>query len=321
MNIEDLQKYLSKELENFLKRELPAHSFQEVYQYALLPPGKLFRPMLTHSIYNDLNSSHSLEVNEDVTLGALASEIHHTYTLIHDDLPCMDNDDFRRGKPSTHKKFGQWQAVLAGDGLLNLSFRAISKIKHKNNIVILKLFSKLLGAQGLIQGQVLDLSDEMTLSPSNLLLTHELKTARLIQCALLTGALLCDDKNLNLKKLKNLFRMGKSLGIFFQLVDDLLELTEDVGEHEKKVNPWPKWTEVMSTELVNNGEYVINTLKEYKLKKTEKVILSYVKKVIDTTEQNSNAIYENLKDLSQSHKNYQAELVPVMTFLNRLSDL
>ena len=221
---------------------LPHHPVSEVYHYACLPGGKFFRPSLVWSILKDLNPAlYSQSVVRKRSAHAfLASsvELHHSYTLIHDDLPSMDNDLIRRGKPSTHVKFGEWQATLIGDGLLNLSFQILSDIRHDQLGKIIKIFAHCTGPKGLIEGQVLDLGQEMNLSLNLLLKTHELKTARLIQAALVLTALV---SNQSTQTLKDLWRFGKELGISFQLLDDLTELCDHgITTHEADVNPFLK---------------------------------------------------------------------------------
>ena len=168
----------------------PNHSFKEVYEWSLYPPGKLFRPLLALASHLDSCSELSLESlthSDNIAYFCSAVEIHHTYTLIHDDLPAMDDDCERRGRPSSHIKFNEWKAILAGDGLLNASYQLLSKISHQELRNLLKVFSWALGPKGLIQGQVLDLSGEMKNSFQNIVHTHKLKTSRLIQVSLLGG--------------------------------------------------------------------------------------------------------------------------------------
>jgi geranylgeranyl pyrophosphate synthase len=253
MKIDQLQKNLESHLEVHLTKMLPKHLISQAYLYASLPPGKLFRPLLSAGVFlfhNPEQNDAFEHSNTDQAKLASFLELHHAYTLVHDDMPCMDNDDMRRGKLSTHKKYGQWQALLVGDGLLGASWQLLSQIKHKNLLFFFSYSTWCLGPKGLLQGQVLDLSEEMTLSFENLIETHKLKTARLIQASLVGGYLL--GANTNMKTAKAYHRLGEALGISFQLLDDLTELTETLGEHEKKVNPWT-WASVESKEaLIKN---------------------------------------------------------------------
>lgn len=240
MALNTLKKYVQEELEHRLREVTPNHNFAQVYHYAVLPAGKLFRPMLVLNNSLDLMPNTTAEslVHHDSMLLALACEIHHAYTLIHDDLPCMDNDDFRRGKPTVHRQFGQWQAVLAGDGLLILSFQLLSLMKSQRLPQILRLFSWALGAKGLIQGQVMDLSGEMSENKKKLLQTHYLKTGKLFQVCL-AGSYLLNSNTVHLNDFIRYMKMGKNLGIVFQLMDDLEELSaQEIGAHELAINPW-----------------------------------------------------------------------------------
>ncbi len=212
----------------------------EQYLYSALPAGKLFRPKLAIACFEDHwgdSTSKLKDPTQPLSLLCSALEIHHAYTLVHDDLPCMDDDDFRRGKESTHKKFGEWQALLAGDGMMGISFQLIQPLNFETR----RFFSWATGPRGLIFGQYMDLSQDAAQSFQNMLLIHQLKTARLIQTALVGGYLVNLDKmtKTEFKKAKELFRLGHALGLSFQLIDDLTELgDEKVGTHEMNINPW-----------------------------------------------------------------------------------
>src|SRR5665647_460467 len=121
----------------------------QVMEYALFPTGKLFRPGLVEAVSIDLNKS----MNEAQLHLACAIELHHAYSLVHDDLPAMDNDMMRRGKPATHAQYGEWKAILAGDALLIASFREMLEIDNRQ---LQKLFTWATGAKGLIKGQFMD---------------------------------------------------------------------------------------------------------------------------------------------------------------------
>lgn len=203
---------------------------REILHYAVLPAGKLFRPRLVEAIALDLAGKISQDHNH---LGC-ALELHHAYTLVHDDLPAMDNDLVRRGKPSTHAKYGEWKAILAGDALLIASFEELMKIRSEKIRELHRLFSWCTGGKGLILGQYLDLGSEGKVTTKEVVRIHELKTARLIQAAVAGSALLARNKFL-----KNYFRLGREIGVTFQLLDDLGELTEkNLSPHEKEINPF-----------------------------------------------------------------------------------
>ena len=234
---------LLKNLEEHLYKHGPNHPYREVYHYSLIPPGKLFRPLLAFNVFNDLTNEAQAnkEVeskNSPLSLICSALEIHHAYTLVHDDLPAMDNDDYRRGKESVHKKFGQWKAILAGDGLLNLSYQLMARIKHPNQQALIPFAAWCLGPRGLIQGQVLDLSANKEQGFDEIILIHKLKTARLIQLSIFSGFAFSKEQPLSYDDYKSSLRLGEALGLTFQLLDDLIDMYEDTQVHESEINPW-----------------------------------------------------------------------------------
>jgi geranylgeranyl pyrophosphate synthase len=306
------------EIENTLRFHLdqltPHHAIREVYDYAVLPAGKLFRPSLVWSTLRDIDpelyAKSVQNKNSNHAMLASAVEFHHAYSLIHDDLPCMDNDTERRGKPCTHLVFGQWRALLAGDGLINLSYQLISKIKHPRTLSLLHFFSWALGPKGLIHGQVMDLSEEMTKSIDNTLRTHELKTARLIQVAILGSAGLTSVKDF--KREKNLWKFSRLLGINFQLIDDLSELAEEeLSEHETSVNPWLRHTshtyEATLKSLLNFNQLSL----ELKMTNTNMIIIEYYEKMLSIITTNQATI--------EKHLDKKIDLVPVILLIKSFS--
>ncbi|MES2527177.1 MAG: polyprenyl synthetase family protein [Bdellovibrionota bacterium] len=221
-------------LESALKKAIHSSvthpELREILDYAVLPAGKLFRPRLVEAIALDLDKKFS----SDHLHLACALEIHHAYTLVHDDLPAMDNDLVRRGKPSTHAKYGEWKAILAGDALLISSFETLMKIESTKIRDIHRLFSWCTGGKGLILGQFLDLGSAGKVNTPEVIRIHELKTARLIQAAV-AGAALISQKKFS----RDFFRLGREIGVTFQLLDDLNELTDEkLSPHEKDINPF-----------------------------------------------------------------------------------
>lgn len=267
MQFKQWQKEITNNLEVSLNKISPNHSFTDVLKYSIFPTGKLFRPLIVYSLANDLG-----KINENHKRLAESIEIHHTYTLIHDDLPAMDDDDQRRGRPSSHIKFSQWQAILAGDALLNSSYEILAQINHKDLGKLLRLYTSQTGQRGLILGQVFDLSGEVT-KLEEILKLHELKTARLIQLSL-TGSALLSNSDINLNVFEDI---GRNLGINFQLLDDLCELTEPLSAHEKDINPYLKFEtpEILSIVEKNNSQ-MQNLLKNYKLDSLNEYIASYL---------------------------------------------
>lgn len=254
----EIEKILNDNLLKHISKELYSNFFQAPYFYSLFPAGKLFRPKICWATSQDLLK----EFSANSKLIASFSEIHHTYTLIHDDLPCMDNDDIRRGRPSNHKKFSEWQALLCADGLLNASYSILSNLDTPNLSKVLKYATWALGPKGLILGQALDLSGIMNESFNDLILTHKLKTARLIQCCLVLPYMAKKESLsiLDFKVIKKLHKLGEHMGIVFQLLDDLCELSEsELSEHEAFVNPWPK----NSTKCLIQVEFSFNYINKF----------------------------------------------------------
>ena len=304
-------------LAHHLVRNLPNHKISDVYLYACLPGGKLFRPHLVWSVFQDLNptqaQSSSTDLNSNHALMSSAVELHHTYTLLHDDLPAMDNDLTRRGKACTHIAFGEWQALLAGDGLLNISYQLLSKIKHPRFQDLFKLFSWALGPKGLIHGQVMDLAHEMTQSFNNTLRTHELKTARLIQVAILGSAIIANEKADN-KKEKMLWKYSRLLGVNFQLIDDLSELAEsELSQHEKDVNPWLHFPEESFKETLRGLQQFAKLSKDLKLSNTDKIVKDYYAKMLSLIVPN--------KKIIDTHLNGKLDLAPVILIMQTFGDV
>ena len=299
---------LEQNLIHYLEQSIPAHNFAEVYRYAVIPAGKLFRPKLALAAFEDGGGDiHNIPLAHAIWPFASALEIHHAYTLVHDDLPAMDDDDMRRGRPATHKEFGQWQAILAGDGLAVASFRLLSRVNHPQNRFITAVAAHALGPKGLIHGQALDLSGEMKNNFESLLLTHELKTARLIQLALLGGTVLA-TKNIDAKACKKAWRLGHAIGLSFQLLDDLGELSDtQLSEHEADVNPWLSKQSSMCSEMTVSLLQKIDALAG---KNVRHELSIYYKKTLAHFESGKSSIENHLKDKSL--------LNPVMALLKSL---
>ncbi len=207
---------LEEKLEEHLLK-ISNETLRNACHYAVFSGGKRLRPKMLLSIAN--------EKGIDI---AVAIELIHTYTLIHDDLPSMDNDDFRRGKPTLHKAFGEATAILAGDLLLTLAFQVISEsYLHPTLIVkIMSLISQNIGANSLIEGQFLDLkSKSKTLDWDVYQHIVNCKTANLFTASLLSGALI---KNLSKEDIATYFQFGQTFGLLFQIKDDLKDKNSPV---------------------------------------------------------------------------------------------
>jgi geranylgeranyl pyrophosphate synthase len=194
--------------------------YQELYSYAL-SNGKFFRARLSVAIYKRFAGKSV----DDLKNFVLFLEFHHAYTLIHDDLPCMDDGKIRRGKMSHHLYFNEYLSLLTGDALLNLSYEYLTKIVSHNNLKIIRLATKMLGANGLILGQIMDLEKDR-----DVLKVYYLKTARLIQMALLGAYLMVAS---DFRVILDLFILGKGIGLMFQLLDDL-----DIANDRDKNSIW-----------------------------------------------------------------------------------
>ncbi|ABA58497.1 (2E,6E)-farnesyl diphosphate synthase [Nitrosococcus oceani] len=205
----------------------PPKRLHEAMRYAVLGGGKRLRPLLTYS------AGIALGVSEAVLdAPASAVELIHAYSLVHDDLPSMDNDSLRRGHPTCHKAFGETTALLAGDALQALAFRTLaeptSAIPAKNQINMLELLAEAAGSRGMAGGQAIDLDSvgvQLTLSEMETM--HRLKTGALIRASVLLGAW-CHPE-ITQDTLENLDRFAQCIGLAFQIQDDVLDVESDTA--------------------------------------------------------------------------------------------
>ncbi len=221
-----LDKYLPKE------SELP-HSLHKSMRYSVFAGGKRVRPILM------LAACQAAGGDTEVAIpAACAMEMIHTYSLIHDDLPAMDDDDFRRGNPTNHKVFGEAIAILAGDGLLTEAFKLMSdprfaaSVPPAGRLAVINQIATCAGSYGMVGGQVVDMESEgrkdIDLPTVQYIHTH--KTGALIKAAVVAGAILggADEK-----KLAAITRYGEAAGLAFQIADDILDIegtTEEIGK-------------------------------------------------------------------------------------------
>ncbi|MBE7039179.1 MAG: polyprenyl synthetase family protein [Ruminococcaceae bacterium] len=210
------EQYLSK---YFMENDNHQKAIYEAMKYSLLSGGKRIRPVLT------LSCCELFGGGEEVMPFACALEMIHAYSLIHDDLPCMDNDDLRRGKPTNHVVYGEAMALLAGDGLLTRAFEvALTNSELLPNITVdaLKLLSAAAGTEGMIGGQVIDMeSEEKDIDSVTLMTMHLHKTGALIMAAAKIGALIGGATKEDILKMESFSRY---LGIAFQIKDDILDV-------------------------------------------------------------------------------------------------
>ncbi len=219
--LEELREAIDQKLSELLS-ETPHTLLQPLFdaaRYSLLSPGKRLRPLLV------LATAQIYEAPLEAALEpACALEIIHTYSLIHDDLPCMDDDDMRRGKPSLHKVYDEGHALLTGDFLLTYAFEILSRaplLSAEIKLALIRTLAEAAGARGMIGGQVLDLASQtLLLDIGAITMIHQKKTAALFACALLFGGLIgkaaADDLDL-------LRKIGENLGSAFQIFDDLAD--------------------------------------------------------------------------------------------------
>ncbi|MCL6631662.1 MAG: polyprenyl synthetase family protein [Alicyclobacillus herbarius] len=219
---ERVNRYLSS---IFADDQVQPRKLFEAMNYSLLAGGKRLRPVLCIATAETLDASP-----EDALPVAAAIEMIHTYSLIHDDLPSLDNDDLRRGRPTNHKVFGEAMALLAGDALLTYAFEQLSQPRLTSLLsadALLRIIYTLAhaaGCYGMVGGQVADVEGEGRMgTEEDLRFIHIHKTAKLIQAAVLLGAhvALADEQ-----QLQTLGRFGLHLGLAYQMVDDLLDVTE-----------------------------------------------------------------------------------------------
>ncbi|KHD85992.1 polyprenyl synthetase family protein [Heyndrickxia ginsengihumi] len=231
--MDDLRPYIKK-VESQLVQEISALNapfiLKEAMNYSLQAGGKRIRPLLL------LSTIHAL--GEEIEKGIQAAcslEMIHTYSLIHDDLPAMDNDDLRRGKPTNHKVFGEAIAILAGDGLLTYSFQCLAKdplLTLEQKVALLELLAQSAGPEGMVGGQVADMEGEnKSLTLEELQYIHENKTGKLLSYSVLAGAIIGGAT----EEQQALFhQFSQHLGLAFQIQDDILDIE---GDQEKIGKP------------------------------------------------------------------------------------
>jgi geranylgeranyl diphosphate synthase type II len=234
---------------------------KESMEYSLVAGGKRLRPLLVLLA----NSFCGGDIKQAIRL-AVAVELIHTYSLIHDDLPAMDDDDLRRGRPTNHIVYGEANAILAGDGLLTLAFEEVAKANLPPVVVVncIKVLASAAGAEGMVGGQVADLlAETSTVSSLNeLKQIHHRKTGRLIMASLEMGGLAAGANEPTLRALR---AYGKNIGLAFQVVDDILDCTsssEILGKGVQKDESRGKATFPTLLGLEESRGYAHNLIKE-----------------------------------------------------------
>ena len=219
---------IAKDAEAKFDEHLPPVSdrpcrLHEAMRYSMFAGGKRLRPGLAKATFDMFGGK-----GDKIWLATSALEMLHTFSLIHDDLPCVDNDDYRRGKLTSHKKFGEATAVMAGDALCVHAFEMMGKT---GNAKAIELLAHLLGTYGMIGGEMTDIECEGTTVNLEIVdYIHYHKTAALIEASLLVGAMLADASEKDMEIIRN---YGRSIGLAFQIVDDILDIvstTEELGK-------------------------------------------------------------------------------------------
>lgn len=259
-----IEQHLTKYLET-----VPEGELKSAMAYALLGNGKRVRPMLGISLLE------SKGIDPTPYLDALlAVELVHTYSLIHDDLPAMDDDTLRRGKPTVHIAFSEGIAILAGDALLTDSFRLISSNKalsDQQKVQLIEILSKKAGSSGMVLGQIKDIESEnkqVTIEDLNLM--YELKTAYLIQTALMSAATICSPNDVKVYE-----DLGYYIGLIFQIQDDILEFTltpEEIGKSKSDdIREKPTYVSLLGL------DEALNVLDDYKEKLNALITTLHIK--------------------------------------------
>jgi geranylgeranyl diphosphate synthase type II len=274
---------------NINKKIGNSNAVEEIMRYSAMAESKMIRAALLSAsgkLNKNLSSKSLVNLSTSV-------ELMHTYSLIHDDLPSMDNDDFRRGKKSSHNKFGEANAILAGDALQSLSYEIIcddEDLTSDEKIAAIKLLTSSCGKIGMVYGQFLDIKNESQSVDEKLIENiHTLKTGKLIECSILLGQLGNSKKNE-----KNAFRaFGKKIGLAFQITDDILEATSDKETLGKDIN----------SDLKNNKGTYISVLGINKaIDKSKALTLSAISDLEAVNAKNNNMLIELAKYISYREK-------------------
>jgi geranylgeranyl diphosphate synthase type II len=223
-----IETFLAARMNNLKQEKRCPHQLQKAMDYSLMAGGKRIRPIFCMASYRACGGK-----SDGIVPVASALELIHTYSLIHDDLPAMDNDDFRRSKPTSHKVFGEATAILAGDALLTDAFSIIAESALDPGILlkVIHELSHACGPEGMVGGQIVDILFEgKKATKEDLLYIHTHKTGALIRGAIRIGAFMA---NAGQEKLSSLTTYGEKMGLAFQVVDDILDITasqEELGK-------------------------------------------------------------------------------------------
>ncbi len=266
---------VDKALEYYLpEMSGPKEELYRAMRYSLFAGGKRLRPVLCIAAAEAVGGTH-----EDVMPVACALEMIHTYSLIHDDLPAMDNDELRRGKPTNHMVFGEAIAILAGDGLLTEAFRVMAcpelleRAGAENFRKVIEMVASASGACGMVAGQALDIKAEGEKIDTSLMeIIHEHKTGALLKASVHTGAILGGGSE---NEIKSLEQYGKNIGLAFQISDDILDIEGDSKEMGKQTgvdvergkNTYPsiygmEKSKIMLREIIDSAVETLSVFKD-----------------------------------------------------------
>lgn len=265
--------------ENYLSEKidlLTPSVTREAMRYSLLAGGKRLRSQMVFSVIEGYHLNK--EIGYDY---ATALEMIHTYSLIHDDLPAMDNDDLRRGKPTCHKQFDEATAILAGDGLLTYAFEVLAKADLPYNALAVQILARCAGSSGMVLGQTLDMHEDNRVDYKALEDIYKYKTGCLFSAALMLGALASnkvDDKTLSTWD-----SIGNKIGIAFQIQDDLLDVRMDSAALGKS-----------NSDIRNEKVTAVSLLGEEHAEKLMNELYAECDKMLSNIEDFDNCILANL---------------------------
>lgn len=279
----DMINFINDEILKYLKKYAGKEMYEPM-EYSLKAGGKRFRPMIMLLMCEALSNDY-----KDAIPFAVAIECIHTYSLIHDDLPSMDNDDLRRGVPTCHKKFDEATAILAGDGLLNIAFEImLDKLQNNFEKKYLKAINCIAissGTNGMIKGQALDIKAEgKNINEKELFNIYENKTGKLILASMKAGAIIGGASQEQLEIIED---TAYKLGIAFQIQDDILDIE---GDQEKIGKP-------INSDLKNNKSTYVSIYGIEKAKKDYIILSSQVLKNLEALGFVNKQIYHYIKNL------------------------
>ena len=256
LSLDNFEVELQNRINSYLNSNLNSNNqIEEAIKFALSAPGKRVRPTLIYLVGDFYNVAL-----ENLDSLALATEVIHTYSLVHDDLPCMDDDDLRRGQPTLHKKYSEATAVLAGDAMQSLAIQIIledDKLSNELKVSIIKLLMEKIGYKGMILGQALDINFEQeSVDKEQILQMNYLKTGLLIEFSILAPLMVANKSQNKWNKI------ARNIGVSFQLIDDLLDL-EESEERLGKATKKDHYKNKKNLPLILGRSETINEIKKF----------------------------------------------------------